>query len=65
MTLNLTLNVIFNNNIDLPALTLSYKNWTELDDDITVYSRVAIYIFIKRLDPILGSDWSIGVFYSW
>jgi len=38
-TLNLTFNLIFNNNFDLLALTPLY----ELDDDITVFSRAAIY----------------------
>jgi len=44
-----TFNSIFNNNIDLPALTLLYKNWTELDDDITVYSRAYILFSILFL----------------
>jgi len=31
--------LIFNNIIDLTALTLLYENWTELDDDIPVFHR--------------------------
>jgi len=35
---------LFNNIIDLPAMTPLYDNWTELDDDITVFSRAAVQI---------------------
>jgi len=36
------INLIFNNIIDLPALTPLYLNWTGLDDDMTVFSREAV-----------------------
>jgi len=34
--------LIFNNIITLPVLTPLYENKTELDEDITVFSRAAV-----------------------
>jgi len=33
-----------NDIIDVTALTPLYENWTELDDDITIFSRAAVFI---------------------
>lgn len=30
--------------MDLNAQTLLYENWSELDDDITFFSRVPLYL---------------------